>query len=280
MELRSRAKHNCFDGTLEFFNHASATCPPEMAFSVYLPPQAKKQACPVLYWLSGLTCTDENFMIKAGAQQWAARYGVILVAPDTSPRKTGIPGEDDSYDLGTGAGFYINATQAPWSSHYRMYDYVTRELVDIVESKFPVKKDCRSISGHSMGGHGALMIALKNPEKYRSVSAFSPVCVPSQSPWGQKIFTAFLGEDRKAWASYDSNELVQTVQTRQPLLIDQGMSDPYLEERLKLSVFEETCRKVGYPVTIKKREGYDHSYFYIATFIEEHIRYHSEHLSR
>jgi S-formylglutathione hydrolase len=278
MELKSRAKHKMFDGMLEFFSHPSKACPPEMNFSVYLPPQAAKGACPVLYWLSGLTCTDENFMIKSGAQRFAAKHGVILVAPDTSPRKTGIPGEDETYDIGTGAGFYVNATEPPWAAHYRMYDYVTQELVDIVESRFPVAQNRRGIFGHSMGGHGAMVIALRNPGRYRSVSAFSPICVPSLSPWGQKIFAAYLGPDKKAWAAYDANELVKTVKDRQPILIDQGMADPYLEERLRLAEFEKTCREVNYPVEIRKRDGYDHSYFYISTYIREHLQYHAERL--
>lgn len=248
-----------------------------MKFAVYLPPQAKSGPVPVLYFLSGLTCTEENFMVKAGAQQFAARYGLMLVAPDTSPRKTGIPGEDDDWDFGTGAGFYVDATQAPWSQHYRMYSYVTEELPALIAEQFPAQADRQGICGHSMGGHGALICGLKNPGKYRSVSAFAPIGAPSRCPWGEKAFSHYLSE-REAWKTYDASELVHHTQLDFPILIDQGMADPFLANQLMPEVFEQACEQAGQSLILNRRQGYDHSYYFIATFIESHLHYHADRL--
>ena len=270
----------CFGGSVAFYQHVSSTCNGPMRFSVYLPPQAKLDAVPVLYFLSGLTCTEENFMIKAGAQQFAAKYGLMLVAPDTSPRNTGIPGEDTDWDFGTGAGFYVDATTEPWRSHYRMYSYVTEELPALIAAQFPARSDRQGIFGHSMGGHGALICALKNPDRYLSVSAFAPIVAPIQCPWGQKAFTNYLGPDQNTWKDYDASELILTTQLANPILIDQGTADSFLETQLKPQVFEQACSKAGQPLTLRMQPGYDHSYYFIATFMEDHIRHHAEILSR
>jgi S-formylglutathione hydrolase len=252
-----------------------------MVFAVYLPPQAQAGGTlPVLYWLSGLTCTDENFSTKAGAQRYAAEHGVILVMPDTSPRGAGIAGEDDSYDFGTGAGFYLNATQAPWSRHYRMYDYIVNELPALIAGNFPVDNARQSISGHSMGGHGALTIALKNPGKYRSVSAFSPIVAPMQVPWGQKAFKNYLGDDTAAWQQYDTIELIRNGAGKMPLLVDQGGADEFLDNQLRPELLEQACRDAGFELTLRRQPGYDHSYFFIASFIGEHIAYHARALQQ
>jgi S-formylglutathione hydrolase len=250
-----------------------------MVFGIFLPPQARKRPVPVLYWLSGLTCTDENFMQKAGAQRVAAELGIAIVCPDTSPRGTDFPGEHDSYDFGSGAGFYVDATQAPWDRHYRMYDYVTHELPQLVETHFAVT-ETRGISGHSMGGHGALVCYLRNPGRYRSVSAFAPICHPSQSGWGQKALSAYLGEDRDAWARYDAALLISDAQEKLPLLIDQGTEDNFLSNQLKPGALEQACIASHYPLTLRMQEGYDHSYFFIATFIEDHLRHHAREMAR
>lgn len=269
------SQYRCFGGTVRFYRHASVACNGDMKFSVYLPPQASSEPLPVLYFLSGLTCTDENFMVKAGAQQFAAAHRVILVAPDTSPRQAGIPDEEQDWDLGTGAGFYVDATAAPWRSHYRMYQYVTQELPELIAEHFPVQADRQGIFGHSMGGHGALICALKNPDRYRSVSAFAPIAAPMRCPWGQKAFTAYLGENQEAWRAYDASELVLTSRFHSPILIDQGTADTFLETQLMPHLFEQACAKVGQPLTLRMQEGYDHSYYFIATFIEDHIRHHA-----
>jgi len=246
-----------------------------MRFGVYLPPQVKEGKVPVLYWLSGLTCTDENFATKAGAQRVAAELGIAIVMPDTSPRGLGLPGEDESYDFGSGAGFYLNAIQPPWAGHYNMYNYVVSELPELVSQHFPVDGDRIAISGHSMGGHGALTIALKNPEHYRSVSAFAPIVAPMQVPWGQKAFLGYLGEDASAWEQYDATELVKTRQFAGEILIDQGGADDFLEDQLKPELFAGACRESGQQLKLRIQEGYDHSYFFIATFIEDHLRFHA-----
>lgn len=278
------SQHACFGGTVGFYSHASQACNGEMKFAIYQPPQAQSQPVPVLYFLSGLTCTEENFMVKAGAQQFAAKYGVMLVAPDTSPRGAGIPGEDDDWDFGTGAGFYVDATESPWSQHYRMYRYVTDELPALIAAHFPVQGDSpiggtashrQSIFGHSMGGHGALICALKRPGHYRSVSAFAPIAAPMQCPWGQKAFTHYLGDNPESWRAYDASELVLTTQHPHPILIDQGTADPFLDQQLMPEKFEQACAKVGQPLTLRRQEGYDHGYYFIATFIEDHIRFHA-----
>ena len=268
-----------FGGKLGFYSHQSTCCNAPMKFSVYLPPQAETRSLPVLYFLSGLTCTEENFMVKAGAQQFAAKYGLILVAPDTSPRNTGIPGEDEDWDFGTGAGFYVDATEEPWSKHYRMYSYVVEELPEIVQSRFPVLPDQQGIFGHSMGGHGALVCALRNPQRYRSVSAFAPIAAPMQCPWGQKAFSRYLGSEQSTWRNYDASELVRVAQFKGSILIDQGSSDNFLVTQLMPEVFERACNEVGQALTLRLQAGYDHSYYFIATFIEDHIRHHAEVLS-
>jgi S-formylglutathione hydrolase len=274
-QLKLISEHACFGGKVAFYRHFSNACQGEMRFSVYLPPQAENAPVSVLYFLSGLTCTEENFMVKSGAQKFAAQYGLMLVNPDTSPRNTGIPGEDADWDFGTGAGFYVDATEAGWSQHYRMYSYVVDELPSLIETNFPVIKDSRGISGHSMGGHGALICGLKNPQRYRSVSAFSPIAAPSQCAWGQKAFTHYLGSNRETWANYDATELVKHNQTV-PILIDQGMADPYLKEQLLLDTFEQACLAFAQPLILRRQENYDHGYYFISTFIEDHLRHHAE----
>ncbi|MDQ1121375.1 MULTISPECIES: S-formylglutathione hydrolase [Pseudoxanthomonas] len=270
-----RIEHRaCFGGWQDVYRHSSQVLGCQMNFAVYLPPQAQAGArLPVLYWLSGLTCTEQNFITKAGAQRYAAEHGVIVVAPDTSPRGDEVA-DAEGYDLGKGAGFYVNATQQPWAAHYRMDDYIVEELPALIEANFPVS-DARSIFGHSMGGHGALAIALRNPQRYRSVSAFSPIVAPTQVPWGQKAFAAYLGEDRAAWKAYDATELVKTSAPRLPLLIDQGDADEFLEGQLKPQLFAQAAAEVGYPITLRMQPGYDHSYYFMASFIGEHIAFHA-----
>ncbi|MBF2051136.1 MAG: S-formylglutathione hydrolase [Leptolyngbya sp. IPPAS B-1204] len=276
MELVSQ--YRCFGGTVGFYQHTSAVCKSEMKFAVYLPPQADSEPVPVLYYLSGLTCTEENFITKAGAQQFAAKYGLILVAPDTSPRNTGIPGENDDWDLGSGAGFYVDATEAPWSRYYNMYSYVTQELPALMAAHFPIQAERQGIFGHSMGGHGALICALKNPQQYGSVSAFAPIVAPMRCPWGQKAFSVYLGSDSSTWKAYDASELVLSTQLEHPILIDQGTADSFLEKQLMPERFEQACRQAGQALTLRMQSGYDHSYYFIATFIEDHIRHHAEQL--
>jgi len=265
-----------FDGYTNYYSHSSTSTGGKMSFAAYLPPQAKEEKLPVLYWLSGLTCTEENFITKAYAQIFARKFGIVVVAPDTSPRGAGIAGEDDSYDLGTGAGFYVDATEAPWSKNYQMYTYVTEELRLLVEKELPVDGKRSGIFGHSMGGHGALVLGLRNPHLYRSISAFAPICAPMKAPWGQKAFGAYLGEDKAKWAQYDASELVKAAKAKTPILIDQGLDDEFLKGELMTERLEESCRAAGYPATIRLREGYDHSYFFISTFIEEHFAFHAE----
>lgn len=247
-----------------------------MRFAVYQPPLAKSERVPVLYFLSGLTCTEENFMAKAGAQKFAAKYGLMLVTPDTSPRDTGIPGENDDWDFGTGAGFYVDATVEPWSDHYQMYSYVVEELPAIIAQHFPAQIDHQGIFGHSMGGHGALICALRNPEQYTSVSALAPIAAPTKCPWGQKAFTNYLGEDEESWGIYDASELVLTVGYKRPILIDQGTADPFLEKQQLLpGIFAQACEKARVPLTLRFQEGYNHSYYFISSFVEDHIRHHA-----
>jgi S-formylglutathione hydrolase len=277
--LKTVSESRCFDGTQATYVHeASATqCP--MRFGVFLPPQAGKARVPVLYWLSGLTCTEENFIIKAGAQRAAAELGIALVVPDTSPRGLAIPGEDASYDFGLGAGFYVDATEPPWSRGYQMYSYVTEELPRTIAEKFPIDRERTGIFGHSMGGHGALTLALKNPDRYRSVSAFAPICSPMCCPWGEKALTGYLGSDRRAWRAYDATALIEDRGWRgPPLLVDQGTKDPFLERELKPELLKEACLRKGVGLQLRMREGYDHSYFFISTFIEDHLRFHARHL--
>lgn len=277
LEMERIEHRACFGGWQDVYRHRSETLGCEMNFSVYLPPQAETRKLPVLYWLSGLTCTEQNFTTKAGAQRYAAEHGLILVAPDTSPRGDDVA-DADGYDLGKGAGFYVNATQAPWAKHYRMYDYVVSELPALVEANFPVT-DARAVSGHSMGGHGALIAALKNPGRYRSVSAFSPIVAPSQAPWGQKAFAAYLGEDREAWQAWDAAALVAGAPERLPLLIDQGDADEFLAGQLKPELLQAACYAAGHPLQLRLQPGYDHSYYFIQSFIGEHIAHHAKALS-
>ncbi|HEY0859478.1 MAG TPA: S-formylglutathione hydrolase [Pseudoxanthomonas sp.] len=274
-----RIEHRaCFGGWQDVYEHASPTLGCSMRFAVYLPPQAEAQELPVLYWLSGLTCTEQNFITKAGAQRYAAERGIILVAPDTSPRGDGVA-DAEGYDLGKGAGFYVNATQAPWAAHYRMYDYVVHELPALIEAEFPAT-GARAISGHSMGGHGALTIALKNPGRYRSVSAFSPIVAPTQVPWGEKAFAAYLGEDRAAWRAHDTVELIAQATERLPLLVDQGDADEFLRTQLKPELLQAAAAAAGHPLTLRMQPGYDHSYYFIASFIGDHLAHHAEALHR
>lgn len=265
-----------FGGYLKRYSHDSETCQCEMIFSVYLPPLAEHQAVPTLYWLSGLTCTDDNVRVKAGAQRYAAEHGVALVMPDTSPRGHDVPDEKGRYDLGKGAGFYVNATRSPWDKHYHMYDYVTRELPVLAEANLPLIPGRKSISGHSMGGHGALICALKNPGAYQSVSAFSPICNPLQSAWGQGCFAAYLGDDREAWAEYDAVALIEAGARVSEILVDQGTADEFLEEgQLLPEALDAACETAAIALRLRRQEGYDHSYHFIATFIGEHIAYHA-----
>lgn len=267
-----------FEGWLSRYTHKSDSCHCEMTFSIYLPPQAETQSVPSLYWLSGLTCTDDNFRVKAGAQRYAAERGVALIIPDTSPRGE-VPDSPDRYDLGKGAGFYIDATQAPWRKNYQMYSYITKELPKLIEQSFPVNKR-RGIFGHSMGGHGALICALKNPNMYQSVSAFSPICHPTESPWGKGIFKEYLGNNINEWAAYDACRLVENNSQIIPLLIDQGTDDEFLKDQLMTNELQSICEAKNYPLDLRMREGYDHSYHFIATFIGEHIRYHANSLHK
>jgi S-formylglutathione hydrolase len=278
MSIENLSSNKSFDGWHKQYSHYSETLNCTMRFAIYLPPQASEGVkVPVLYWLSGLTCTDENFMQKAGAHRLAAELGVAIVAPDTSPR-----GEDvadyESYDLGQGAGFYVNATESPWNRHYRMYDYVLKELPELIETVFPVTQ-VRSVAGHSMGGHGALVLALRNPDRYRSVSAFSPIANPVNCPWGKKAFTAYLGGDTSTWADYDASMLMRQAQKFVPALVDQGEADNFLSEQLKPEALESAAEHSGYPLQLRRHEGYDHSYYFIASFIEQHLRFHAGHLS-
>ena len=270
-----RIEHRaCCGGWQDVYRHRSEVLGCDMNVAVYLPPQAASGArLPVLYWLSGLTCTEQNFITKAGAQRYAAEHGIILVAPDTSPRGEEVA-DAEGYDLGKGAGFYLNATRQPWARHYRMHDYIAKELPALIEANFPAS-DARAISGHSMGGHGALTIALRNPGRYRSVSAFSPIVAPTQVPWGQKAFNAYLGEDRTEWAQWDACELLAGAAERLPLLVDQGEADEFLENQLQPQRLQAACAAAGQPLTLRLQPGYDHSYYFIASFIGEHIAHHA-----
>lgn len=266
------------NGYLERYEHESSSCQCAMTFSVFLPSACEQREVPTLYWLSGLTCTDENPSTESGAQYYAARHGVALVMPDTSPRGASVPDMDEAYDLGKGAGFYVNATREPWSRHYRMYDYVTRELPELIEQELPVIPGLKSISGHSMGGHGALICGLKEEGAYRSVSAFAPICHPSVTGWGQKCFATYLGSDRDAWKAYDATELIRAGARHVPLLIDQGSADGFLYHQLYPKALIDLCEELDYPLNFRLHEGYNHSYRFISTFIGDHIAYHAGHL--
>ena len=276
--LRVIAEHACFEGMQRFLAHESEACHTGMKFAVFEPPQARRGPVPVLYYLAGITCSEETFMIKAGAQRFAAELGLALVAPDTSPRGVPLPGDSDNWDFGVAAGFYLDATEDPWSRHYRMYSYITQELAEVVEKNFPVDPKRQGIFGHSMGGHGALTIGLKNPERYRSISAFAPIVAPMHCPWGQKAFTGYLGPDRERWRAYDACELIRTLPSvtgRPPWLVDQGLGDQFLEQQLMPERLEQACKDVGYPLTLRRQPGYDHGYYFISTYVEDHLRHHA-----
>lgn len=278
MELLNQYK--CHGGWLKQFEHASVSTGCIMRFSVYLPPQSRTQDLPVVYWLSGLTCTDENFVQKAGAFKAAAELGLIMVMPDTSPRGIDFDGKEvpnsESYDLGQGAGFYLNATKAPWKTHFQMYDYVASELPELIDNQFPVNGQ-QAISGHSMGGHGALVIGLRNAEKYSSISAFSPICHPMACPWGEKAFTAYLGQDTEQWEQYDASLLLLEAEAELPILVNQGTDDQFLEEQLDSQSLIDAAEKSGQPLTFNYCQNYDHSYFFISSFIESHLKFHHTH---
>ena len=276
-QLTEIAANKSFGGWHKRFKHRSSTLGCEMIFGVYLPPQAETQKVPVLWWLSGLTCTDENFMQKAGAQRIAAELGIAIICPDTSPRGLALPGEHDSYDFGSGAGFYVNATQEPWRTNYRMYDYVTQELPQLVMANLPLNGR-EAISGHSMGGHGALVLALRQPGRYASVSAFAPIVNPSNCPWGAKALRGYLGDDRATWMQYDACELINAGQSKQELFVDQGDADNFKAEQHKPELLQAACHAMEHPLRYRLHGGYDHSYFFIASFIEDHLRYHARHL--
>ena len=279
--LSLKSESRCFDGTVAYYTHHSFTCNCAMNFAVYLPPQAQSQPVPILYYLSGLTCTEENFITKAGAQNYAAELGIMLVVPDTSPRNTGIPGEDDTWDLGSGAGFYIDATVKPWKQHYQMYSYVTQELPALIAANFPVKPEKQSIFGHSMGGHGALICALKNPQQYLSVSALAPIAAPMNCPWGINIFSAYLGEEQQQWQEYDASELIKKTQLDSVILIDQGTADEFYQQKQLLpEKFQASCQQVEQNLNLRFQTGYDHSYFMIASFIKDHMHHHASYLNK
>ncbi len=279
MSITKISEHDCFGGKVGFYRHASAVNQCDMQFSVFVPPQAAKGSVPVITFLSGLTCTEETFMIKSGAQRVAAELGLMLLTPDTSPRGEGVPDDPASaYDFGLGAGFYLDATQQPWSQHFNMYSYLTVELANTLFKNFPADRSRQAIMGHSMGGHGALTVGLKNPTVYQSISAFAPICSPSNCPWGQKAFSNYLGDDKSAWAEYDACELVKKANhanTANRILIDQGLGDQFLEQELHPHLFADACAEVGYPLTLRRHDNYDHGYYFISTFMEDHLRHHA-----
>jgi len=271
------SEHACFGGVQGFYRHASATIGLPMRLGVFRPPQALAGAdVPALVWLAGLTCNEETFAIKAGAQRVAAELGLMLVTPDTSPRDTGVEGADAFWDVGNGAGFYLDATATPWAARWRMESYVTQELPALLATRFAWRRESLGLFGHSMGGHGALTLALRHPGAYRSVSAFAPVAAPMQCPWGVKAFTNYLGDDRAAWAAHDATELVKAGATAPALLVDQGLADKFLAEQLHVDRFEAACQAAGQPLTLRRHAGYDHGYFFIASFVEEHLRFHAQ----
>jgi len=295
-KLELKSEHRCYQGWQRYYEHPSDTIGLPMRFSIYLPPQAQaysavqhpedprrygQQACPVLFFLAGLTCTEETFMIKAAAQQFAAQHGLILVTPDTSPRGANIDGEDDDWDFGSGAGFYLDATQPPWNQHYRMESYIVDELCPLITAGFAQKTQQVGVFGHSMGGHGALVLAQRHLGLFKSVSAFAPIAAPTQCPWGKKAFTGYLGPDEEQWKQYDASVLMATQKTAPypaGILVDQGLADPFLENELYPEVFEQACAKVKQPLTLRRHEGYDHGYYFIMTFMRDHIEFHASQL--
>ncbi|MGH8505557.1 MAG: S-formylglutathione hydrolase [Stenotrophobium sp.] len=275
MRVETRAEHACFGGRMGFYSHRSTQTGSDMRFAVFVPPQAAQHAVSALYWLSGLTCTEETFMLKAGAQRQAAELGLMLVACDTSPRGLGLPGDAEHWDFGVGAGFYLDATESPWSAHYRMGSYVDEELPALIEREFPARMDRRGIFGHSMGGHGALVTALRNPSRWHSVSAFAPICNPAAVPWGEKAFGHYLGADRAAWKSWDASALMRKKSYPGTVLIDQGLADQFLEEQLKPEHLEDAAQASGQALSLRRHAGYDHSYWFIQSFIADHLAHHA-----
>ncbi|MCB2100683.1 MAG: S-formylglutathione hydrolase [Rhodobacterales bacterium] len=276
--MRVLSEHACFGGVVGYYEHDAAATKSPMRFAVYQPPQARNGPVPVLFYLAGLTCTEETFMIKGGAQRLAAEHGLMLVAPDTSPRGLNLPGEDDDWDFGTGAGFYIDATRAPFAGSYALETWVADELRALVTTDFPGDDARVGIFGHSMGGHGALTLSLKHPGRYQSVSAFAPICAPTQCPWGEKAFTGYLGDDRAAWAAHDACALIRALPEgapRPPLLVDQGLADGFLEVQLHPHLLEAACADTAYPLTLRRHAGYDHGYFFISTFMADHLEHHA-----
>ena len=275
MTLETVSSARCFGGWQNTYRHHSSACACNMQFAAYLPPAAEHARVPALYWLSGLTCTEENFSVKAGAQRIAAELGIALIIPDTSPRGVDLPGEDEFVNVGSAAGFYVNATQEPWAAHYRMYDYITQELVETVNAGLPVLAEAKSISGHSMGGHGALTIGVRNPAAWRSISAFSPISSTRHSAWGHQALTAYLGADEATWAPYDATLVIRHSPCDHELLVDQGAGDPFLDQ-LRPDLLRAACAEAGQKLTLRERDGYDHGYFFVSTFIEEHLRFHAQ----
>jgi S-formylglutathione hydrolase len=273
------SEQRCFDGVQGVYRHQSAETGTPMQFAVYQPPSSNSEHLAVLWYLSGLTCTEENFIVKAGAQRFAAEHGVILIAPDTSPRGAGIPAENDDYDFGTGAGFYVDATNPPWHKNYRMYSYITRELQEVYFGNFPGDRNRQGITGHSMGGHGALTIGLRNPDIFKSISAFSPICAPGQCAWGQKAFRGYLGEDKSCWSQYDATSLIVQGMSSGEILVDQGQDDDFLQDQLKPELLKAACSKSGQELNLRVHPGYDHSYYFISTFISDHIKFHAHRLT-
>jgi len=276
MTLKKVSESRCFGGLQQVWSHESAQTACTMRFGLFLPPQAARGRVPAMWWLSGLTCTEENFIAKAGAQRVAAELGMALVVPDTSPRGVELPGDRDAWDFGVGAGFYVDATREPWSRHYRMRSYLDDELRALVEGEFPVDGTRTAMSGHSMGGHGALLTALRHPGRYRSVSAFAPISSPTQVPWGQEALGAYLGGDREAWKAYDACELITRTAEHLPLRVDQGLDDEFIDRSLRPDRLKDACEKAGHPLDLRLHAGYDHSYYFVASFIGEHVAYHAE----
>jgi S-formylglutathione hydrolase len=283
MDMEKISEHGCFGGKTGFYRHRSSVNGCDMQFAVFVPPQAAGTKVPVLTYLAGLTCTEETFMIKSGAQRVAAELGLMLVSPDTSPRGEDVPDDPDgAYDFGIGAGFYLNATESPWSANFQMYEYLTRELPEIIFSEFPGDKDRQGIFGHSMGGHGALTLGLKNPHTFKSISAFAPICSPMNCPWGKKALSNYLGSDESAWTEYDATALIKNLGDSRPqnkILIDQGLDDQFLEQELHPHLFEDACAEHSVDVELRRHEGYDHGYYFISTFMEDHLRHHSSRLA-
>lgn len=277
MALETVSQNRCFGGTQFVYRHASRETGTPMRFAAFVPPQAARSRAPVLWYLSGLTCTEENFTVKAGAQRVAAELGLMLIAPDTSPRGENVPGDPQgSYDFGLGAGFYVDATQPPYAANYRMRSYIESELPSLVEAELPADMGRQSITGHSMGGHGAMTIALRNPGRFRSVSAFAPISSPINCPWGHKALGGYIGSDQSAWRQYDTCALIEDGHRLDQLFVDQGLADNFLVNQLKPELLEAACAKAGIRLTLRRQEGYDHSYYFIASFIEDHLRYHAK----